>query len=330
MSEKNSFQKALCLHRTAAEIVALALYELYPDLKLVGAEYDEISFSYEVVFSHTIQKEILEEKMREIISQKREIRTLEMVPFSASEMLKAEGHLLREKKIPNQTLVELIEIGSFHDLSSGPHLKNTEELKAFSLEIEPLKEKRVKIRGWCAFSKEELKDFLKRKKHYIEPKVLAEERGYQKGRVFLFLGLKVKKNLIKFLKEALFDGVLEIQGPFDEDYRKTHASMGAEKVGEVRFERHDRTLVLLSFFFNEKEEKTSPLHLIGKTLTMLGFDHCSFSDGRADHFVVVDALGRPRRVARVQREKKNRYIEIEVEPVIELMLEKNTVGRFEN
>src|SRR3990167_776706 len=143
------------LKRTAAEIAAAAVYELYPDVELLGGEATAIGFFYDFVFPHPIHLHIIEEKMKQIVREKRVIRTLVMVPFSASELLKSQGHYAQAEKLSGEELVEVIQIDSFHGLSKGPHLNNTVELTAFKIKVESLPEKRMRIIGWCHRSKDE-------------------------------------------------------------------------------------------------------------------------------------------------------------------------------
>ena len=48
---------------------------------------------------------LIEEKMRQIIREQREIRILEMVPFSARELLLKEGHFIRAEQLSGDGLV---------------------------------------------------------------------------------------------------------------------------------------------------------------------------------------------------------------------------------
>jgi hypothetical protein len=90
------------------------------------------------------------------------------------ELLKKEGHLHRADEIGDEALVELIQIDSFYDLSTGPHLKNTAELASFKIEIEDLGEKRFawifgKPLAACTFTRGVLSD---RRRH-------CHTRGYR-------------------------------------------------------------------------------------------------------------------------------------------------------
>lgn len=311
------------LRRTAAEIAALAVSELYPDIRLIGGGETSVGFFYDFYFPHPIHIEIIEEKMRQIVREKRPIRTIEMVAFSAKEMLKKGGVFTRFQDL--EGLVELIQIGEFADLSQGPHLKNTAELAAFKLQAEQLEEKQVRLFGWCHRSKEELKKFLKLIDRYLEPKVMGEKRGLWKGDVWLGPGIKMRQQLVDFLKEKWFPGALELSAPFGVDRTTIHRTMKARKVAEVWVEPPQKTHIQISFFDQTEEEFISSLQLIAKTLTILGFDHSHISKENGVGYEVLDGLDRPQHLVEVKKISGGFYISFEVEKIIEQMLEKNLV-----
>jgi hypothetical protein len=300
------------LRRTAAEIAAAALVEVYPNVTLLGGGETPLGFAYEFECPHPVQLNVLEERMRQIVREKRPIRTLEMVAFSASELLKKEGHCGREV---GEGLVEVIQIGSFHDLSEGPHLKNTAELAAFKIELEE-----GRIVGWCASSKEELKKFLKKLSQYTEPEKIGEKMGLWKGDVWLVKGIEFREKLIRFLKKEWFSQVVEVSSPPGGDPLEFHRKLGKGKVGEVWADPERGQWVLqISFFKPGKEEMISCLQSIGKTLTILGFEPTSLSTG----FEVEDELGRKWPLVQVKKGKGDQVVVVEIEKIISLLLEKN-------
>ncbi len=314
--------------RTAAELAAAAVIELYPEVELLGGGETPTGFFYDFLFPHPIHVEVIEEKMRQIVREKRPIRTLEMVAFSASELLKKEGHLARLEEI-EEGMVELIQIGSFHDLSPGPHLKNTAELAAFKIEVETLPEKRMRVVGWCHRSKEELKHYLKMIQSYEDPHEIGERLGLWKGDVWLPEGLKRRRQLIEILRKEWFAGACEISGPLEQDRLELHRSMGKPKVAEIWSPTPGKTLIQVSFFEKSEEEVISSLHSIAKTLTILGFDHSTLSKGRESGYTVEDGLGQSQsivQVKRISRKGSSRvdvYFTAEVEKLMSLLLEKN-------
>jgi hypothetical protein len=314
------------LRRTAASIAAAAIYETYPDIQLLGGGETPTGFSYDFFFPHPIHPHIIEEKMRQIVRERRPIRTLEMVPFSAAELLRAKGQHSRAEDIGNEELVEVIQIGTFHDLSRGPHLKNSFELAAFKIVAEPLSEKRMRICGWCHASKETLKQFLKQIENYVEPSELGKSFGLWDGDVWLKKGIEMREKLIQFLKKQFFQNAFEIAAPADLSRRR----FGHPKVAEVVYSTPAKTEVRVNFFKINEEELISFLHLIGKTLTILGFDHSIPDVGSAASLVVEDGLGRPQTLISMERRGNDLQMVAHVESILEQMVEKNLIGSLEN
>lgn len=318
------------MRRTAAEIAAAAVYELYPDVELLGARATSVGFMYDFVFPHPIHPHLIEEKMRQIVREKRPIRTLEMVPFSASELLKSQGHFIRSEELAETQLVEIVQIGSFHDLSPGPHLKNTAELAAFKIKAEPLPEKGMRLTGWCHRSKDDLKRFLKQLDRYVDPICLGETQGYWKGDVWLEGGLRKREKLIQFFRGQLFCGTLEISSSWNGDCFDSHRAQGVAKVAEIRSSGHRETWIQVSFFGLPEKEMNSSLHLIGKTLTILGFEHSISPKGFVTGLVTIDGIGRSQELARVERRGDDWMITVHVEQVLNQMIEKNLWVKLEN
>jgi hypothetical protein len=317
------------LRRTAAEVAAAAVYELYPDVRLLGGGETSTGFYYDFYFPHPIHAHLIEEKMKGIVREKRPIRTLEMVAFSAAELLKSQGHFSRLDELDQEGLVELIQIGSFHDLSPGPHLKNTAELAAFKIIAELLPENGMRVVGWCEYSKQELKKFLKVLDEYNEPIQVGERMGFWKSSIWLPPGLKMRQELIQFLKKMWFANGLEISGPESEDRIDLHRSLGVSKVVEVWGPAPHETHMQISFFGASEGEFISSLQLIGKTLTILGFDHSIVHNGRESDYLVLDGLGRSHPLVHVKKVSKKGSSVVDfcittvVEKILFQMLEKN-------
>ena len=130
----------------------------------------------------------------------------------------------------DEGLVEVIQIGSFHDLCPGPHLKNTAEFAAFKISAEPLPENGMRINGWCHTSKDELKHFLKKLDNYTEPSQIGEKRALWKGPIWLPAGIKLRNQLILFLKKEWFMEVcLEIAAPATDNRLELHRTSASRK-----------------------------------------------------------------------------------------------------
>jgi threonyl-tRNA synthetase len=295
------------LFRSAAEITAAAVYELFPLIEILDARASSAGFVCDLYFPHPVHPQtisMIEERIRQIVREKRPIRTLEMVPVSAPGLLQSLGFRGQAERLgESEGLVELVQIGSFHNLSPGPHLKNTAELAAFKLlSIEFLESKVIRIRGSASPSKKELREFLKKQELYAaccHQKLGAGLWVDLDGAViWQGQGLRLKGQVVEFLKRRLFLDAVEVAG--------------SPKLGEDRFEFHSeilkkiggsfRSIAEVWTRFNEKEggdtglfepgeegivqlsvypriedlqaKLISSLQSIGKTLNILGFNYC--------------------------------------------------------
>ena len=298
------------LNRTAAEVAAAAFTEMFPGIELLGGKRTSLGFSFDFLCCSPPPSEVeilLEERMRQIVREKRSIRVLEMVPFSARELLLKEGHAARAEEVSGEGLVEIVQIGGFHNLSSGPHLASTADLGAFKLwPMENAGAGLYRLSG-CAFpSKEELKQFLKKLRGY--PEVSHHREGLKKslwrlldGRVvWLPAGLKMQRELIELLRVHLFDGALEVSMGSGADRVSGHfrlaQDMGKGEVAEIYFEPRPswdperglfagggggaaRVTYIVSDG-NWEKKVISSLQRLGKTLNILGFQHLFRLSGR--------------------------------------------------
>ena len=289
------------MRRTAAEIGAAAIYELFPGVQLWGGGESRVGFFYDLYFPHPIHPELhfqIEERMRQIVREKREIRDLDMVPFSARELLKSRGHLARAEELAEKRaekreregLVRIVQIGPFVDLALGDHLKNSSELAAFKLFPPILLERGgMRIQGAASSSKEELKEFLKKwaaypkKRHEASGEKMGFWRISENGVVWLPEGLRFFEKTLSIFKENLFQNALEIRAPNGVNRLDLARELEVDSIGEVvgvegeaeedsgLFEPGERTEVRLTTTF---ENAISSLQSIGKTLTILGFNYC--------------------------------------------------------
>ncbi len=311
------------LRRSAAELVAAAAFELFPGVELLGGGDAPTGFLCDLHFPHPLQPNtltLIEERMRQIVREARPMRTLEMAAFSASEFLKKEGHHKRAEELEGEKgLVELVEIGSFHNLSQGPHVKNSAELGAFKLDrIERLDDSEIRLTGCVYPSKQELKLFLKKLQTYMDPETLGELVGLWREvegtRVWLEKGLRLKQCWINFLKRKILIGALEVAGGHHDLIAQ---KMGVLRVGEVL----DDEVQLSSFPREPESELNSLLQLVEKTLIMLGFN-CNLNRAGSIEFEVEDGLGRKWAAATANKTKKGLVLRVSIERNLFLLLER--------
>ncbi len=127
------------LRHSAAHVLATAVTELFPDVKVAGGPPIEGGFYYDFARATPFTPEDLERieaRMREVVAADQ--------PFEAGEMTRDEARAHWEKlgekyklhflsQIPEGARVGTYRNGPFLDLCRGPHLARTGELKAFKL-----------------------------------------------------------------------------------------------------------------------------------------------------------------------------------------------------
>ncbi len=171
MKSKNKDEQLGRMRHSASHIMAEAVQCLFPEAKFGIGPTIENGFYYDFELPRPLTPEdlpVIENKMREIISQN--------VPFVTEEMSKDEARKLFATQpyklelideIPD-TSVTIYKQGSFTDLCRGPHLATTGEVKAFKLthlagaywrgdEKRPMLQR---IYGVAFESQEELDDYL--------------------------------------------------------------------------------------------------------------------------------------------------------------------------
>jgi len=174
------------LRHSVAHLLAHAVKELYPDVKLGMGPAIENGFYYDFdrkeAFTPEDLKEI-QEKMREIAKKKLAIEKVDLSEKEQKDFFNKEPYkkeLADELKKEDKKL-SFYKQGDFVDLCEGPHVDNTSKIKVYKLDKAASaywkgdsKNKQLqRIYGFAFEKKEELKDFLKRKEE-------AEKRNHRK------------------------------------------------------------------------------------------------------------------------------------------------------
>ena len=159
------------MRHSAAHIMAEAVQCLFPGAKFGIGPTIENGFYYDFELSRPLTPEdlpVIENKMREIISQNVPFVTEEMSKDEARKLFATEPYKLELiNEIPDTT-VTIYKQGAFTDLCRGPHLASTGEVRAFKLthlagaywrgdEKRPMLQR---IYGVAFESQEELDDYL--------------------------------------------------------------------------------------------------------------------------------------------------------------------------
>ncbi|TEU16916.1 MAG: threonine--tRNA ligase [Dehalococcoidia bacterium] len=159
------------MRHSAAHIIAEAVQCLFPGAKFGIGPTIENGFYYDFELSRPLTPEdlpVIENKMREIISQNVPFVTEEMSKDEARKLFATQPYKLELiNEIPDTT-VTIYKQGAFTDLCRGPHLASTGEVRAFKLthlagaywrgdEKRPMLQR---IYGVAFESQEELDDYL--------------------------------------------------------------------------------------------------------------------------------------------------------------------------
>ncbi|MCX7721422.1 MAG: threonine--tRNA ligase [Dictyoglomus thermophilum] len=172
---------------TSAHILAHAVKELFPEVKLGIGPAIEDGFYYDFYRSEPFSQEDLEKieaKMREIIKQDLPIERIEVTRKEAERILKEmkeDFKLELLEEIPEGERISFYRQGNFIDLCRGPHLPSTSWVKSFKLlsvsgaywrgnEKNPMFQR---IYGTSFPSEEELKK-------YLEEREEAQRRDHRK------------------------------------------------------------------------------------------------------------------------------------------------------
>ncbi len=159
------------LNQTAAVLMAAAACELFPGVLFIEGQGTPDRFFCDFVFPFTFQPDfitLIEERMRLIVREKREVKSLEMMPENAAAMLRHRGQPLAAEALllVERALVELCQIGDFAALAPAPfldelaipHLKIFEGFPLPSQSPGPVK---IRIVGAAAPEKDVLKKIAK-------------------------------------------------------------------------------------------------------------------------------------------------------------------------
>ena len=125
---------------TSAHLLASALEELYPGIKFGIGPSVEYGFYYDVdpgegkVISES-DLPVIEDKMRDIARRNNSVERVEISKADAMKLYEDKGDEYKTELISEleEGTITLYKLGDFTDLCRGPHLPNTESIKAIKL-----------------------------------------------------------------------------------------------------------------------------------------------------------------------------------------------------
>lgn len=132
-------QKQEMYRHSMAHVLAKAIKELYPNVKLAIGPAIENGFYYDFDNLNINQDDFakIEDKMKEIIARNEDFVRSEVTRAQALEMFKDEPYkteLIND--LPEDSIISVYHTGrDFYDLCRGPHVENTKFLRGFSFKI---------------------------------------------------------------------------------------------------------------------------------------------------------------------------------------------------
>lgn len=164
------------LRHSAAELLAIAVWSLFPKVQLVSGETTALGFHYDFFFPDPINEEqipFIEERMRDFMRQNLPIKNMEMMRKNAIELFKHHRQDLKVAllKANVETLVHVCQIGQFYDLAYPPLVETTQQVGVIKiLDITKLNVSLpqhpqislTRIQGTAFLDHGSLKQFLKR------------------------------------------------------------------------------------------------------------------------------------------------------------------------
>lgn len=126
------------IRRCSAELLAFACKELFPDALFVGGDATDIGFYYDFVFKQPLHEHVLtllDVRLKALIKEEIEIRSLEMMRENAQMMLSHRGQsvLAEQASKEEYNIIPLIQIQDFYDLAPLMPFASTGELGSIKL-----------------------------------------------------------------------------------------------------------------------------------------------------------------------------------------------------
>lgn len=137
MEQEEKLEKESMYRHSMAHVLAKALVELYPQVKLTIGPSIDAGFYYDIDMDKNLSPEDfveIEKRMSEIIASNQDFVRKEISKSEALEMFKDNKYKLEIiNELPENEVISVYYLGDdFVDLCRGPHVENTKYLRGFS------------------------------------------------------------------------------------------------------------------------------------------------------------------------------------------------------
>ena len=169
-------QTRLKYRHTTSHIMAQAVKNLWPDVKLAIGPAIENGFYYDFDMDHKISDQDLlkiQKEMKKIIKANYPLERFELPREEAIKFMEDKGEDYKVeliKDLPEDEVISFYKQGDFTDLCAGPHMESTEQIKAVKLQSvagaywrgDVNRKMLQRVYGTCFPTQEELDEYLKR------------------------------------------------------------------------------------------------------------------------------------------------------------------------
>jgi threonyl-tRNA synthetase len=165
----------------AAQLLALVVSRLFPNVILVEGGIDSLGFTYDFIFEKPLTEnmlELIEIEMHRLIREGLPVRSITMMRENAQALLEHQGHFLLAEMLGKQksNILELVQLDQFYDLCPALSLTSTHEIGSIKLlEIQELsreiQEEEVRVTrllGTCQKNGQDLKKFLRKYESFLK------------------------------------------------------------------------------------------------------------------------------------------------------------------
>ena len=157
------------IRRTAVEVLAYSVVDLFPGVQIIEGKVTDIGFHYDFLLEHPLTDEalpLIEERMRGVAKEQIPIETMDMMRENAMDFFKHHKQPLKIDEAANrpENIVQIWKMGTFYDLCYPPFGHDSSDAGMFKIfKIVSNNETGVvRISGTAFANKQDLKYFIKK------------------------------------------------------------------------------------------------------------------------------------------------------------------------